>query len=169
MKYTTGEYRARKASAHKAAVNLLGVIPWRIRPEPALMPLALQERFNVTDPGLVIIPSAESLPHDLEEAVHETGGTLLIIEPGKTTEGAPTYYITLVRSLGGEIRWTRALRLWLDIDRKAYLVPGYYHPDPDGICFALDARGVAIVAPPWRDAAHRDFGLRQADAVLLAP
>jgi hypothetical protein len=169
MKYKDEEYRAREASAQKAAVNLVSVIPWRVKGEPALLPPAFQEGLNAADAGLVILASGGSYPHEIEAAVRETRATLLIIERGSTTEGASTFYFTLVRSVKGQIVWTRAQRLWLDLERKAYLVPDLHGPDPDGVCFLLEGVGVAIVPPPWPNEIDREFGLKQADAVLLAP
>lgn len=169
MKYKNNEYIARETRAQKGAVNLLRVTDWRIKGEPALLPPALQEGLNAPDADLVILASGGSYPHGLEAAVRETRATILIIELGSTSTGSVTYYFTLVRCVAGDIRWTRALRLWVDVDRKPYLVPDEHSDNPDGAYFALDARGVVIVAAPWRDAADREFGLGQADAALLAP
>lgn len=89
--------------------------------------------------------------------------------PGSTSTGSATYYFTLVRCVSGEVRWTRGLRLWVDLDRKPHLVPDERSENSDSACFVLNARGDAIVALPWRDAADREFGLGQAEAILLAP
>lgn len=169
MKYKNNEYTARETRAQKGAVNLLRVIDWRIKGEPALLPPVLQEGLNAPDANLVILASGGSYPHELKAAARETRATILIIEPGSTSTGSGTYYFTLVRCVRGEVHWTRALRLWVAFDRKPHLVPDVHSDSADGACFALDARGVAIVAPPWRDAADCEFGVRRADAILLAP
>lgn len=168
MKYKDEEYRRRETSAQKAAVKLLGLIQWRIHGEPALLPPALRLGLNAPDAGLVIMATGGVFPDEIEAAVRETRATVLVIEPGSTNEGAPTYYFTLVRCVAGEVCWTRALRLWLDLEGKPYLVPDLHGPDPDGMCFALEALGVAMVPPPWFDLTDRSFGVRSGDTVLLA-
>src|SRR5690606_16975472 len=66
-------------------------------------------------------------PYDLTEAVRETRTTVLVIEPGSTTDGRPTFYFTVIICRGGKVEKHPAMRLWVSLERQCYLVP-----DPDG-------------------------------------
>jgi hypothetical protein len=81
-------------------------------------------REGLTDPAckLTLLPSAGDLPHGLKAAVAETRTDLLIILPGKTTDGLPTFYFTLLRCAGGEVHMHKPLRLWAGIERQLYLL-----------------------------------------------
>jgi hypothetical protein len=168
MKYKNDEYRAREARAQKGAANLLTLTGYWILGEPVLLHPALQEGLNVTAENLVILPSGGDYPYRLVEAVRETRSTALIIEPGATTAGSSTFYFTLLRCAGGTEHWHRALRLWVDIDRRPYLVPAPDGDEPEGQCFAID-KGVRPVDRPWKHEVDLEFGLRHADAVLQTP
>src|SRR5690606_33483988 len=104
----------------------------------------------------------------LTEAVRETRTTVLVIEPGSTTDGRPTFYFTVIICRDGKVEKHPAMRLWASLERDLYLVPDPDGTDPEGECWALH-RGVRAAATPWLTEVERDFGLLHADALLLAP
>lgn len=168
MKYENEEYRARYGSALLAAQNLATLLCVEIKDEPALLPPALRAGLNAPAGNLVLVPQA-SLMNDRQfiDAVRETRSTVLVIEPGKTMSGSATYYMTLLLCRKGEVLTVPALKLWLDIERGAYLVPDHNGENPDGECFALDGKGVRPAPPPFAHEVDREFGLAHANAILL--
>jgi len=168
MKYENEEYRARYGSALLAAQNLATLLCVEVKDEPALLPPALRNGLNAPSGNLVLVPQA-SLMNDRQfmDAVRETRSTVLIIEPGKTMSGSATYYMTLLLCRWGKVLTYRALQLWVDLKKNAYLIPDAHGEDPDGECFALDAKGVRSVPPPFGHKVEREFGLAHADAILL--
>jgi|GEM_PF-3734544 len=168
MKYENNEYRSRFARALKAAQNLVTLASYRLEDDPVLLPRALREGLNVSDESLTLIPSGGTYPYRLAEAVRETRTAVLIIEPGKTIEGAPTIYFTLVRCARGEVHWHRTLRLWVGPEHDLFLVPAPVVSEPGGLSFMMYRR-VRPAETPWVDDRDRDLGLRQGDALLMAP
>ncbi|MXP42089.1 hypothetical protein GRI75_10600 [Altererythrobacter soli] len=168
MKYKTDEHRAREGGALKAAQNLAVHACYRTSPELSITPPQLQEALNVPAQDLFLLPSGGEHPYRLEQAVRETRCTLLIIEPGSTMDGLPTFYFTLLRFVGGQVRWHRALPLWIHWDGALFLVPDPEDSGAEAEFFVLE-RGVRPARKPWETAVDRDFGLRHADAILLAP
>ena len=168
MKYKNEEYRAREGGALKAAQNLAASACYRTFAEPAITPPELRDGLNVPAENLFLLPSGGAHPHWIERAVREIRCTLLIIEPGSTMDGSPTFYFTLLRCVGGQVRWHRALRLWMNWDGKLYLVPDHEDPEAESVFFELEG-GIRPAARPWEAEPVRDFGLRHADAMLLAP
>ena len=168
MKYENEEYRARYGSALLAAQNLATLLCVEVKDEPALLPPALRAGLNAPAGNLVLVPYVSFL-NDAQfmEAVRETRSTALIIESGDTMSGSATYYMTLVLCRRGEVLTYRALQLWVDLEKNAYLIPDAHGDDPDGACFALNGRGVRPVPPPFGHKVERKFGLAHADAILL--
>jgi len=168
MKYENEEYRARYGSALLAAQNLATLLCVEIKDEPALLPPALRAGLNAPAGNLVLVPQA-SLMNDRQfiDAVRETRSTVLVIEPGETMSGSATYYMTLLLCRRGEVLTYPALQLWVDLKKNAYMIPNLHGDDPDGECFALDAKGVRPVPPPFGHKVEREFGLAHADAILL--
>lgn len=160
--------RAREARAQKGAASFLRLVEWQSQGSSALLPPALRAGLYVADADLVVLPSAGNYPFKLDAAVRETRVSALIIEPGSSSIGTPTYYFTLVRRVAGEIRWSRALRFWVGPELKPYLVPDTFSTNPDGECFALEARGVSVVPAPWSGPFEHDLGIGTADSLLLA-
>jgi hypothetical protein len=101
MKYENNEYRSRHSQALKAAQNLVTLASYQVVDEWALPPPALREGLNVPAECLILLPSGGDYPYRLVKAVRETRMNVLIVEPGKTIEGAPTIYFTLLRCAGG--------------------------------------------------------------------
>ncbi len=167
MKYPTPEFRARYARALKAATNLAAAAMYRTDKVSAFMPRPLRESINVPDENLCLLPSADGYPYHLGEAVRETRTTVLVIEPGSTTAGKPTFYFTAVICRAGKVEWHPAKRLWASIERKLFLVPDPDGEKPKSECFALE-RGVREAPLPWSNEAERDLGLMHGDALLLA-
>lgn len=168
MKYKNDEYRAREGGALKAAQNLAASACYRTFAEPAITPPELRDGLNVPAENLFLLPSGGAHPHRIENAVREIRCTLLIIEPGSTMDGSPTFFFTLLRCVGGQVRWHRALPLWMHWDGKLYLVPDHEDPEAESAFFELE-RGIRPADRPWTDENDRDFGLRHADAMSLAP
>ena len=168
MKYPNEEYRARVGGALKAAQNLSMRACYRTFAEPAITPPELREALNVPAENLFLLPWSGAHPHRIEGAVRELRCSLLIIEPGSTMAGSPTFYFTLLRCAGGQVRWHRALRLWTDLDGDLFLVPDPDDPEAEPDCFELKC-GVRAHEKPWSGKDDLAFGLRQADAILLAP
>src|SRR5690606_13083320 len=107
-------------------------------------------------------------PFDLTNAVRDARTTVLLIEPGSTTDGKSTFYFTVIICRHGKVEHHPAMRLWASVERKLYLVPDPDGGEPEGECFVLD-RGVRAAPLPTPTEIERDFGLMHADAVLLAP
>jgi len=168
MKYPDEEYRDRYRCALKAATNLASVACYRTDQPPAFLHPRLREGVNVPAENLTLWPTGGGCPHDLGKAVREARTTVLVIEPGCTTDSRPTFYFTIVICRAGKVEWLPARRLWVDLDRKPYLVPDPDGEEPDGECFAID-RGVRSVAAPWTNKVERQFGLMHGDVLLLAP
>jgi hypothetical protein len=168
MKYPNEEYRARYGSALHAAQNLATLLCLELKAEPALLPPVLRTGLNAPAGNLILVPYA-SLEHRPQfiNAVRETRSTVLIIEPGQTMSGSVTYYITLLLCRRGEVLTYPALQLWVDLEKNAYLIPDAYGEDPEGECFALHARGVDLVPPPFAHQVDRSMGLGHANALLL--
>ena len=168
MKYQNDEYRAREGGALKAVQNLAVRACYRTFAEPAITPPQLQTALNVPAENLFLLPCGGEHPYRLEQAVREIRCTLLIIEPGSTMDDSPTFYFTLLRLVGGQARWHRALRLWMSWDDSLFLVSDPEDPSIEPEYFVLE-RGVRPAKRPWQTHIDRDFGLRHADAMLLAP
>ncbi len=168
MKYPTEESRARYARAYKAGHILGSMLCYRTEEAQAYMPPALQEGVNFPAENLCLVPTADGYPYDLTEAVRETRTTVLVIEPGSTTDGRPTFYFTVIICRAGKVEKHPAMRLWVNLERLCYLVPDPDGGDAHGECFVLN-RGVRGAAAPWANEAERNFGLLHADAILLAP
>jgi hypothetical protein len=168
MKYPTPEYRSRYARALKAATNLASAAMYRTDRTPAFMPRQLRESMNVPDENLCLLPLAGSYPYGLDRAVRETRTTVLVIEPGSTMAGTPTFYVTVIICRAGKVEWHPARRLWASSERQLFLVPDPEGDEPGGECFALD-RGVRAANVPWSNEAERALGLLHGDALLLAP
>ena len=169
MKYKNDEYRSRYARALKAANNLASSLSPRLQDEPALMPPALRSGLNAPGGNLVLLPWADDQRPFLGRAVQETRSSVIIVEPGSTMTGSPTFYLTLVHCRRGEVLTHRALRLWVDIEKNAYLVPDRAGDAPDGECFAIEPRGVRAVAASYAHEIDLELGLAHGDALLLAP
>lgn len=168
MKYPNDEYRARYARAYKACQILASMMCYRTEEAPAFIPPPLREGMNVPAENLCLLPTADGYPYDLTKAVRETRTTVLLIEPGSTTDGRPTFYFTVIICRAGEVEHHPAMRLWASLERKLYLAPDPDGGDPEGECFGLH-RGVRAAAAPWPSTVERNFGLLHADALLLAP
>jgi len=168
MKYPTEEYRGRYARALKAATNLATAAMYSTEQAPAFLHPQLREGVNVPAENLCFLPSGGGYPYDLSKAVRETRTTVVVVEPGSTMAGKPTFYFTLILSRGGKFEWHPAKQLWVSRDRKLFLVPDPDGDDPKGECFAVD-RGVRTAATPWPNEVERDFGLMHGDALLLTP
>ena len=168
MKYENNEYRLRYARALKAARNFVTLASYRVVDEWLLLPPALREGLNVPAEGLMLLPSGGEYPYRLIQAVRETRINLLIVEPGKTIEGAPTIYFTLLRCEKGELHRHPMLRLWTGPEQNLFLIPAPGLSEPEDACFQI-WRGVRPSDQPWANQAARDLGLHQGDAVLLAP
>ena len=168
MRYENDEYRARYGSALLAAQNLAKLLCVELKDEPALLPPPLRTGQNVPSGSLVLVPYA-SLMNDQRfmDAVRETRSTVLIIESGESMSGSATYYMTLLLCREGEVLTFPKLRLWIDLRKNAYLIPDGHGEDPEGKCFALDAKGVRQVSPPFGHEVEREFGIAHADAILL--
>jgi hypothetical protein len=167
MKYKTDEHRAREGGALKATQNLAVQACYRTCPELSITPPQLQDAL-VPAEDLFLLPSGGEHPYCLEQAVREIRCTLLIIEAGSTMDGSPTFYFTLLRCVDGQVRWRRALRLWMHWDGELSLVTDPEGPGAEPEFFVLE-RGVRPGSKPWKTDIDRDFGLRHADAMLLAP
>ena len=111
--------------------------------------------------------SLESTPYEVQ-AVREIRCMLLIIEPGSNMDGSPTFYFTLLRCVNGQVRWHRALRLWRHWDGGLFLVSDPGDPGAETEFFVIE-QGIRPAERPWASEVDRDFGLRHADAMLLAP
>lgn len=168
MKYKNDEYRARERGALKAAQNLAGYTCYRTFGEPAITPPQLRDALQVPQENLFLLPSGGDYPYGLEKAVQETRSALLIVEPGSAMDGSPTFYFTLLRCADGQVRWHRALRLWLRPEGELFLVPDPEDPGAEGDVFKFD-RGIRLAETPWADDFDRDYGLRHASEMLLAP
>jgi len=166
MKNENDKSRARYARAYKAVQTLCSMLCYRTEQAAAFMPRPLQEGVNFPAENLCLLPTADGYTYDLTDAVRETRTAVLVVEPGSTTDGRPTFYFTLILCRNGEVEQHSAMRLWVSIDKKFYLVPDPDGGDPDGECFALD-RGVRTAAAPWPTTVDRIFGLAHADALLL--
>ena len=94
---------------------------------------------------------------------------LLIIEPPKTISNKLTFAATLLRRRKGQVRTTPGLHFWFDTQGACFLLPDPYGDDPSSACYALGENGLREVEAPWRNEKDREFGLLQADAVLLKP
>jgi len=168
MKYKNEEYRAREGGALKAAQNLAIRACYRTFSDPAITPTELQDALNVPAENLFLLPCGGAHPYRIEQAVRDLRCSLLIIESGSTMDGSPTFYFTLLRCVNGQVRWHRALRLWMHWDEGLFLVPDPEDAGAEAEFFVLD-RGVRPAKRPWPNDIERDFGLRHADAMLLAP
>lgn len=168
MKYKNDEHRARERGALKAAQNLARHTCYRTFGDPAITPPQLQDALQVPQENLFLLPSGGDYPYGLEKAVLETRCKLLIIEPGSTMEGLPTFYFTLLRCVEGQVRWHRALRLWLRPEGELFLVSDPDDPEADGAVFKFD-QGIRPAETPWLDLFGREYGLHHANKMLLAP
>src|SRR5690606_31325196 len=128
----------------------------------------LRTGLNAPSGNLVLVPQA-SLMNDRQfmDAVRETRSTVLVIQAGRTMSGSATYYMTLLICRKGKVLTYPALQLWVDIEKNAYLIPDPNGEDPDGECFAIDAKGVRSVSPPFAHRVDREFGIAHANAILL--
>lgn len=168
MKYPNDKYRAREGRALKAAQNLAAKACYRTFAEPAITPTQLRDALNVPAENLFLLPSGGDHPYRLEQAVREIRCMLLIIEPGSNMDGSPTFYFTLLRCVNGQVRWHRALRLWRHWDGGLFLVSDPGDPGAETEFFVIE-QGIRPAERPWASEVDRDFGLRHADAMLLAP
>ena len=167
MNYKNAEYRAYLARAQRAALKLAKLACYEHVEDLALLPPALRDGLNVPSRKLTILPSAGDIPHGVTAAVAETRTDLLIVRTGKTMDGSPTVYFTLLRCAGGTVHLHGPLRLWASIERQLYLVPDPCGDDPQGQCFALE-RGVHPTERPWSIPIEQGFGLAHGDVLLLA-
>lgn len=169
MKYPSEEYRARDARAKKAVRNLLTHCNWRVLDGQALLPRVLREGVNVGGADLVLIASGGDHPYGLQEALREVPLDVLIIEPAIRLANKPTFAATLLRRRRGQVRTTPCLSFWFDAQYACFLLPDPQGEEPAGACYALNDNGLREVQTPCRSEKDREFGLVQADAVLLKP
>lgn len=168
MKYKDQDYLPRQAHARACAAKLARHVGWTLEPNDGLLPPPLCRHGYEPQAHLVLIPCADGPPYRLQYAVSQVRCTALMVEPGSTNAGLPTFYFTLFRCAGGEVHIHRALRLWKGEDGSLFLLP-----DPDDLdaadrFFTICRRGIAPADAPWRDSAERRTGLERADA-LMAP
>lgn len=168
MKYENYKYRARYEQALKATQNLARVARYRLDREPAILPPELADALCAPEAYLIFLPSGGDYPFKLEKAVRETLSTVLLVEPGSTPQGTPTFNFTLLRHSEGKTHSHRALRLWIDSEQHLFLIPDPDGEGPQDICFRIE-HGVRPSQAPYMHDIERDFGLRLADAMLLAP
>ena len=169
MKYKNEEYRAREAEARKGASTLIRLAGFEPVDELALLPPALREGIYIGAPHLLILPSGGDYPYRLESAAAEIRLNVLIVEPGVTTPGNPTFYFSLLRPAGGRMHWHRALRLWIDRDGAPFLVPDRFSETPQGPRFELLPNVLRLSEEPSSQSGRFDLGMRVADALMLAP
>jgi hypothetical protein len=168
MKYENYQYRARYEQALKATQNLARVARYRLDREPAILPPELADALCAPEAYLIFLPSGGDYPFKLEKAVRETLSTVLLVEPGSTTQGTLTFYFTLLRHSDDKTQWHRAMRLWIDSEQRLFLIPDPDGEEPQDICFRIE-HGVRPSQLPYSHEIERDFGLSQADALLLEP
>ena len=169
MKYPNEEYRARETRAKKAVRNLLTHCNLRVLDGQAFLPPVFREGINVRGADLVLIASGGDRPYGLQEALREVPLDVLIIEPAITLANKPTFAATLLRRRRGQVRTMPCLSFWFDAQNACFLLPDPQGEDPAGACYALGDNGLREVQTPCRSEKDREFGLLQADTMLLKP
>jgi len=165
MKYENDEYRASLERAQKAALTFAQLASYEHVKDPTLLPPALREGLNVPSCKLTILPSAGEIPRGVTAAVAECRTDLLIVRTGKTMDGSPTVYFTLLRCAGRTVHLHGPLRLWASTEHGLCLVPDPFGGDPEGQCFALE-RGLQPTECPWLTPLEQGLGLSHGDGLL---
>jgi hypothetical protein len=167
MIYTTGANRTRHRHALTGALAIAQLAGWQFVHRPELLPPQLADALYDPEADLLLIAWAEGDAFGaVAEALRDIRMTAVMVRPGRTMRGDATLYVSVARCARGQIHWHHGLRVWVNAQDRAWLVPDPDGDDLDGACFRLARAPLQPAGRPWSHPHTHGFGFGNADMQL---
>ena len=168
MIYATRANRANHSHALSGALGLAKLAGWRFVVRLELLLLPFGDALYDPEADLVVLAWAEGEAFGpVADALRDLRVSAVMVMPGRTTRGEATLYVSLARCARGTVHWHHGLRLWVNAQDDAWLVPDPDGDEPDAACFRLARAPLRPTTPPWVDLHEQDFGFGNADLQLF--
>lgn len=168
MKYKNPDYLARQVRARRGASALGKLAGWNLANYSELIPPALQEYGYDPTADVFVIPWSGRALAPIMAALREVRSTAVLVMPGMTTIGTPTYYFSVIGWTKGEVCRHDQLRLWSLDERSFWLSSDFDGGSSHGCGYELASAPLhPAMSPPWRDEHEHGFGFGCADILLM--
>lgn len=157
----------RQALAVRGARALARIVDWRFVERPALIPPVLAPYQFDLYADVVLIPAGEGVPRGLGSALSQIRCTAVVVMPGFTTAGHPTWYFIVAYCGAGKLAWHSGLRLFALAEGKVCLVPDPVGASPEAVSFCIDKGRVKPASAPWSSVAEWHAGIAEGDALMV--